>query len=956
MGDTLDYGAGVSRTLPTSNRSFSTVVWQQGKPPLDAELNLMFDICENDKQELVRAHVHSGFVNCQAFTFNPTTPNTFGVATDEVLVNGWKIHTIFNGDNSITLPTAPTGLGNHRNDFVFLEVWKVELTAGSTDNKPDATHIYKDGNVQNVTANLTDDILDTVIGFETTKRVQIQYRYRVQQDIGAPNNQLSNVFTGTTYAQGAKASPVASYTFTNMGVTLGDYGLYRAGNGDAASRLQLGTVDGYVYALPIAVVTRRAIAAYNDEDANGQFASNIAIGGTSDRIDGLFYDSVAESDVIDLRHQTILGKPNYQHILKTSINDLLMGRIKTHRTSRIVYDIISNTALSGYTIFNSTVSDGVRSVWSDLQTTATAHVAKLNIGDTDTNRDWFTSRATGSWTAGDTIVVNQPADSPTGTIITGSPLVYYNAKGLIAVTGVWSGTETNSATFTLGTNLLLTSQEIWIAFNMKYPSNQGLSYLPDQLLKLEYKNAAAYPNIPTSYTTYYGVVRAGTNLLGTNLFTSRNSKQVSYTHASAINSYQANYSTTLKNKQLVISPIVSATTAIDGSNKVMSVKNYNSTTNKVTLTIPTAKTWFIRGVYKTASGNLSQEIATTQYINENPASIVGTSFFHPRANQSFAHISSIVYDPGVSNLQLIAESGGNYYPVFRQDASGNINEFILVTSGGTVYTPPTTVTTQYQITYTTITTANVNAYNVSSNDPIDNWIQCDNAGGLVADGQELWIDFDYISAPHDGAQIKIAYNNLPYQGLVSGATLLSATLKELSNLVHTDGTGNVTENIDLNLYSRPLVSYLPTPTNVEYQIKGDSVAGSGIVGESYSNPNCYVESVNVDLATADDSPLKINDTVTASFDAGLIAMERGGNKATANKATMLVAMSSANYKQAVVFGLGVTGANFDIKDELVLYVWTYTLNATNNKFLSTDGTYIGADMYFLNKRMLAKLQ
>lgn len=956
MGDTLDYGAGVSRTLPTSNRAFSTVVWQQGKPPLDSELNLQFDISEYDRQELVRAHVHSGFVNCQPFTFSAVTPNTFSISADEALVNGWRIHTLFNGDNTVTLPISSTGLGNHRNDLVFLEVWKVELTGGSTSNKPDATHIYKDGNVQNVLATLADDIRDTVIGFETTKRVQIQYRYRVQSNIGTPNSQLSNVFTATTYAQGATASPVASYSFTNMGSTLGDYGLYRAGNGDAASRLQLGTVDGYVYALPIAVVARRSIASYNDEDVNGQFASSVAIGGTSDRIDGLFYDSVTESDVTDLRHQTVLGKPNYQYVLKTAINDLLTGKVKTHYPSRIVYDLISNTALSGYTIFNSTTSDGVRNIWSDLQTTVVAHVAKLNIGNTDTNKDWFTSRATGSWTIGDTLTVNQPDGSPLGTIITGSPTVYYNAKGLIAVTGAWSGVGTNSAVFTLGTNTLLTSQEIWITFDVRYPNNEGTTYIPDQLLKLEYKNVASFPNIPTSYTTYYGVVRAGTNLLAPNLFSSRNSKQVAYKHAGPVNDYRANYTLNSRNKEILLTPVVASTTAVDGANKVMSVKNFNSTSTKVSLTMPTTKTWFVRGVYKTASGNFTQEIATTQYINENPSSVVGNSFFHPRANHSFARISSIIYDPGVSNLQLIVESGGDYYPVFRQDASGNINEFILVDTSGNTYTPPTTVVTQYQITYMTIPTANVNAYTVSSNNPADNWIQCDNNGGTVADGQELWIDFDYITCPHDGAQIKIAYSSLPYQGLVSGTTVLSATLKELSSFVHTDGTANVTANIDTALYPRPLISYFPTPVDIEFSIKGDSVAGSGIVGESYTNPNCYVDSITADLAVGTDSPLKIGDIITAAYDAGLVAIERGGNKATVDKAIMLVAMSAPNYKQAVVFALGVAGDNFAIKDELVLYTWTYTINVATNKLVSTDGTSIGADMFFINKRPLAKIQ
>ena len=36
-----DFGNGVTRTLSALERQFQIVVWQAGKPPLEAELNLM---------------------------------------------------------------------------------------------------------------------------------------------------------------------------------------------------------------------------------------------------------------------------------------------------------------------------------------------------------------------------------------------------------------------------------------------------------------------------------------------------------------------------------------------------------------------------------------------------------------------------------------------------------------------------------------------------------------------------------------------------------------------------------------------------------------------------------------------------------------------------------------------------------------------------------------------------
>jgi len=540
--DTLNYGATVSRTLQPGSRAYSTILWQQGKPPLDAEETLQSDLQEEYRKRFNDNYMQSGFVNCHPLEYDASWPNYFKLPTDIAFVNGWQIDVEVGGNNEILLQTASTGLGNQRTDFVFLEVWKVLITGGSVDHKPSATEVYKDGNTQNTTTTVADDIVDTVIGFETTKRVQIQYRYRVQDGINTPNQQRSNSFDAATFAQGAMTSPVTPYVFTNQGSVSGDYGLYRAGNGDAASQLQLGTVDGYVYAIPVAIVSRRSIAPYNDEDSDGQLASNVNIvSGTSDRIDGLFYDSIAESDLIDVRHESVLEKACYKQLLETAIDDLLEGRNKQQSHPGIVYDLISDTSISGYTIINGTVADKVRSSWSDLQTTQVSYVAKLNIGDTDTNQDWYTDRATGSWASSDTVIVDTPNGAPSGTIISGTPLVFYSDKGLLSVAGVWTGTGTASATFTFGTNASLIAQEVWVVFDVQYPSNQGLSYVPDSLLKLEYKNAAAFPAVQTAYATYFGAVRAGTDLLSTDEFISRNSKQQSYTHDSTFNNLGTNY-------------------------------------------------------------------------------------------------------------------------------------------------------------------------------------------------------------------------------------------------------------------------------------------------------------------------------------------------------------------------------------------------------------------------------
>lgn len=954
MSTTLNYGVTVSRTLQPGQRSFDTLVWQQGKPPLDAELNLLFDIITDKFQKFVNAQLQSGFINFNSFNFNATWSNKFQLPESVANVNGWQLNVNANGDSFIYLTPATIGLSHHRYDFVFLEVFKTLLTGNAIAHKPSATTIYKEGNVQNSTSTLSDDIIDPVIMLETSKRVQIQYRIRIKEGVLAPNNQNSNIFDSSTYAQGGASTPISPYTFVNQGSS-GDYGLWRSGNGDNASRTQLQTIDGYVYAIPIALVFRRANAAYDDENLDGQQASAISIPGTSDRPDGLYNDSVALSDVIDLRHQTVTNI-DYNMLLDEAINDLLTGNNTTKRKTSIQYDCMSDAAITGHSAIG--ICDQMRSVWSDLQSTITSYTAKINIGDTDALKDFYTSRASGTWQIGDTITIKSPNGSPTGTIILGTddsnpatkPYVFSNAAGLIDVPGSWTGTGTNIATFTFSSNLSV--EEIWIVYDIQYPQNQGSTFIPDSILSIQYKNTSSYPNAIASYVPHTGVVRAGSNLLSTALYNSRNSKQLNYQHTSSFNNYTSNYSISNKNKQIQITLMIASTASMSSSLLVMSVKNYKLADKKIYLPFKTSKTWFIRGVYTAATGG--SEVATESFVNEHPSLISGQVFKHPSLSYSFANLVSMIYDPAGTHIELLAASGGQYYPVFRQNSTGDIDQFILVDSSNNIYVPPVSTPSSFDITHKSILTAKVNAYTVNSDNPIDNWIQVRNDAGLV-DGQQVWVDIDYIGEPHDGGQIKIAYQYLPYQGLVDNiGTVLSAKLKAIRGFVHSDGTGNISNNIDLTKYMRPLTSYMPMPIDREFNLDGDSISGSGQVGKYNSTDLCYVNSEVIDYSITGEQPILVNDIVTAAFNAGLIAVERGGNDATTDKAKMLPNTSIANNKQAVIFGLGLARNNMTLQDEIVLYAWTLTNNVVDNKFLASDSTNIGVDMFFINKRILIK--
>jgi len=264
-----NYGTSVSRTLSTDNTRFANVVWQAGKPPLDSELNLVGQLAWENQSDLVRSLTHSGFLldprdNLQDFVFNPLWSNYFEFGSEDrippsALVNGWVLPLAGSDTDtdvlplSIKLPPPPTT--GTRTDFVFLEVWKVVLPTGAASIiKPANGYIYDRGNVVNGKS-LEDELVDPEVGFETTKRVQVQYRLRVEA--GVDLTSYVEGFYPSILAQGP-TSAAAGGAFTN---DTSDKGLWRATHGD--------TADGYVYALPIGAVFRRNSSAYIMKDPTG---------------------------------------------------------------------------------------------------------------------------------------------------------------------------------------------------------------------------------------------------------------------------------------------------------------------------------------------------------------------------------------------------------------------------------------------------------------------------------------------------------------------------------------------------------------------------------------------------------------------------------------------------------------------------------------------------------------
>ncbi len=210
---------------------------------------------------------------------------------------------------------------------------------------------------EDLTQNYADDILDAGVGAATTGRVQIQYRLRVISGVDV-FTYPSGIDDPTVVANSVPAAAAAPdgvatvFTYTNQSAA-GDAGLWRAGDGNPANTL--GTVDGYMYAIPLCAVFRRNITAF---DRVTNHNGGVARPGPSDRPDGYFSDILVARDVLDLRMGTSFTGWDLSEILQKNFNYLLDNRLCT--------EIASSFPIGGG-------SDGHTLFWADEIGVSNAH-------------------------------------------------------------------------------------------------------------------------------------------------------------------------------------------------------------------------------------------------------------------------------------------------------------------------------------------------------------------------------------------------------------------------------------------------------------------------------------------------------------------------------------------------------------------------------------------------------
>ena len=381
--------------------------------------------------------------------------------------------------------------------------------------------IFPEGNILSQADNFLDDnIIDPSVGVETTDRVQIQYAIRVLEGIDPFNYPEAGLGAPYVYSQGPNASiqDAGYYTFENMGTQNGDYGVWRA-------RCR-NTYDGWTWVMPMFLVTRRNSSPFDpDTNINGSTIYSL----NAIRPDGLTYEEIADTDIIDLRKK--INIQSYTALMEKNFDKLLGNRLATKLSLRDE----KGTQYGTNILLADTYTGSI-----DLDNLVKGNITSEVILESfvkllDPNS--VTPLTAADFTVGPTINAIYMTDP-----------AYHEVKSFLdgvetsqVIPGFFEGLGTNTIKFNIGSYTPSTGEQYLMrVWRINY-SNDGLTSVPNQPLGIKYvpdieNNSVFYRGINTNqessfieyleervpgykdYTLFYSAKGTGTNTEEINLY------------------------------------------------------------------------------------------------------------------------------------------------------------------------------------------------------------------------------------------------------------------------------------------------------------------------------------------------------------------------------------------------------------------------------------------------------
>jgi hypothetical protein len=449
---------------------------------------------------------------------------------EDAIVNGFKFK--FGGtndvNNTITLNDSPSS--GARVDLVFLEVWMKEIQTPDSSNAEDRRFAglmddgkyFPYGNTQYYNTGYDYDKEHTGLE-EMNRRMQFQYRIRVVGGDDGIYTESQGV-DSDTYPEGLDDSLVKAWpahkrtagdgineTSYNYNISNDDPGMYIAGDGGSTSKVNLNTIDGYMYAIPICMVHRRNTTAY-DLDTNPNGAGS-AISVQSDRPDGLYSTVIVPQDVIDLRHKISLTQMDFEEIIEESLSLLMRGELNTKlnkgdtygtsgsvRGTKLIYcEQLGGSApylnnvnvrVNGNNLSISEMApDGQRRSWTDAEYAQITHSiipqSQINSLPAEVLYGAWRSNGSGTWKINHIVKITVPSWA---NISLSDGVEIYEDSGYTEVSSDFNIVQTDAQTLTC----TLTSTPSWtsatnlhVLYTVNYPKGGGLFNVPSEMLEIE---------------------------------------------------------------------------------------------------------------------------------------------------------------------------------------------------------------------------------------------------------------------------------------------------------------------------------------------------------------------------------------------------------------------------------------------------------------------------------------